>query len=52
MNDFSWMETELLGMASSDGYCSFIVFEKGFFGTPIKKDNLDEDLPDLIKNQM
>ena len=44
MNDLSWLETEVLGMASSDGYCSFIVFEKDFFGEIITKKNIPEEI--------
>ena len=35
----AWLEDSLLGIASSDGYCSFIVFEGALAAEKIVSDN-------------
>ncbi|KRX05359.1 WD40-repeat-containing domain [Pseudocohnilembus persalinus] len=47
LNDLSWQGSEILGICSADGYCSFCKFEKGFFGEEMTLEEikaLDEEL--------
>ena len=32
LTDMSWKETKMLGVSSSDGYCSFLIFDKQELG--------------------
>ena len=50
ITDLSWkLDASILGVSSSDGYCSFVKFEKDDFGEIVREEDIeDEKLKGLI----
>ena len=47
INDLSWQGHELLVIASSDGFCSFIKLEESLIGKPLPTDS--ETIPETLR---
>jgi len=48
LTDISWVGSKMMGVSSSDGYCSFMLFDKNDLGEELPIEDYDEELRKLM----